>query len=152
MYYPKLVYANFTIEGVFLFGILCLSNKIYGLESLYHIGNFQIIHMEEPNKSHWETPLVGGLNTNSRVGRYKEMLTSCLRWVQDRCACGFQNLVGTSVYGGHTLSPLGTIGLRKKPKHGGDQPPFPFKKDLNLQIHIPIHLPTRFQIQYINLS
>jgi hypothetical protein len=81
MYYPKLVYANFTIEGVFLFGILCLSNKIYGLESLYYIGNFQIIHMEEPNKSHWETPLVGGLNTNSRVGRYKEMLTSCSRWV-----------------------------------------------------------------------
>ena len=57
MYYPKLVYASFTIEGVFLFGIVCLSNKIYGLESLYYIGNFQIIHMEEPNKSHWETPL-----------------------------------------------------------------------------------------------
>ena len=53
MYYPKLVYASFTIEGVFLFGILCLSNKIYGLESLYYIGN-----MEEPNKSHWETPLI----------------------------------------------------------------------------------------------
>ena len=58
MYYPKLVYASFTIEGVFLFGIVCLSNKIYGLESLYYIGNFQIIHMEEPNKSQWETPLV----------------------------------------------------------------------------------------------
>ena len=58
MYYPKLVYASFTIEGVFLFGILCLFNKIYGLESLYYIGNFQIIHMEEPNKSHWETPLL----------------------------------------------------------------------------------------------
>ena len=58
MYYPKLVYASFTIEGVFLFGILCLFNKIYGLESLYYIGNFQIIHMEEPNKSHWESPLM----------------------------------------------------------------------------------------------
>ena len=58
MYHPKLVYASFTIEGVFLFGILCLFNKIYGLESLYYIGNFQIIHMEEPNKSHWETPLI----------------------------------------------------------------------------------------------
>ena len=58
MYYPKLVYASFTIEGVFLFGIFCFSNKIYGLESLYYIGNFQIIHMEEPNKSHWETPLM----------------------------------------------------------------------------------------------
>ena len=58
MYYPKLVYASFSIEGVFLFGILCLFNKIYGLESLYYIGNFQIIHMEEPNKSHWETPLM----------------------------------------------------------------------------------------------
>ena len=54
----KLTYASFTIEGVFLFGIVCLSNKIYGLESLYYIGNFQIIHMEEPNKSHWETPLI----------------------------------------------------------------------------------------------
>ena len=58
MYYPKLVYASFTKEGLFLFGILCLFNKIYGLESLYYIGNFQIIHMEEPNKSHWETPLL----------------------------------------------------------------------------------------------
>ena len=57
MYYPKLTYANSTIEGIFLFGILCLSNKIYGLESLYYIGNFQIMHMEETNKSHWETPL-----------------------------------------------------------------------------------------------
>ena len=58
MYYPKLTYASSTIEGVFLFGILFLLNKIYGLESLYYIGNFQIIHMEEPNKSHWETPLL----------------------------------------------------------------------------------------------
>ena len=57
MYYPKLTYASFTIEGVFLLGILCLSNKIYGLESLYYIGNFQIMHMEETNKSQWETPL-----------------------------------------------------------------------------------------------
>ena len=56
MYYPKLTYASSTIEGVFLFGILCLSNKIYGLESLYYIGNFQIMHMEETNKSKWETP------------------------------------------------------------------------------------------------
>ena len=58
MYYPKLVYASFTIEGVFLFGIVCLSNKIYGLESLYYIGNFQIRYMEEPNKSQSETPLI----------------------------------------------------------------------------------------------
>ena len=58
MYYSKLVYASFTIEGLFLFGILCLFNKIYGLESLYYIGNFQIIHIEEPNKSQWETPLL----------------------------------------------------------------------------------------------
>ena len=57
MYYPKLTYASSTIEGVFLFGILFLLNKIYGLESLYYIGNFQIIHIEDPNKSHWETPL-----------------------------------------------------------------------------------------------
>ena len=58
MYYPKLAYASSTIEGVFLFGILFLLKKIYGLESLHYIGNFQIIHMEEPNKSHWETPLL----------------------------------------------------------------------------------------------
>ena len=57
MYYPKLTFASSTIEGIFLFGILCLSNKIYGLESLYYIGNFQIMHMEETNKSQWETPL-----------------------------------------------------------------------------------------------
>ena len=37
-----------------------------------------------------------------------------------RRVCGFQNLLGTSVYGGHTLSLLGTIGLRWKPKQGGD--------------------------------
>ena len=58
MYYPKLTYASSTIEGVFLFGILCLSTKIYGLESLYYIGNFQIMHMEETNKSQWEIPLL----------------------------------------------------------------------------------------------
>ena len=57
MYYPKLTYASSTIEGIFLFGILCLSNKIYGLESLYYIGNFQIIQIEETNKSHWENGL-----------------------------------------------------------------------------------------------
>ena len=32
MYYPKLTFASSTIEGIFLFGILCLSNKIYGLD------------------------------------------------------------------------------------------------------------------------
>ena len=58
MYYPKLVYASFTIEGVFLFGILCLFNKIYGLESLYYIGNFQIIQMKETNKSNWASGLL----------------------------------------------------------------------------------------------
>ena len=63
MYYPKLTYASSTIEGIFPFGILCLSNKIYGLESLYYIGNFQIMHMEEPNKSHWETPLMSQIET-----------------------------------------------------------------------------------------
>ena len=67
MYYPKLVYASFTIEGVFLFGIVCLSNKIYGLESLYYIGNFQIIHMEEPNKSHWETALLPHWNEFMKI-------------------------------------------------------------------------------------
>ena len=67
MYYPKLTYASSTIEGIFLFGILCLSNKIYGLESLYYIGNFQIIHMEEPNKSHWETPLVTNLEMAAQI-------------------------------------------------------------------------------------
>ena len=63
MYYPKLTYASSTIEGVFLFGILFLLNKIYGLESLYYIGNFQIIHIEDPNKSHWETPLLWYIRT-----------------------------------------------------------------------------------------
>ena len=32
MYYPKLTFASSTIEGIFLFGILCLYNKIYGLD------------------------------------------------------------------------------------------------------------------------
>ena len=32
MYYPKLTFASSTIEGIFLFGILCLSNKIYELD------------------------------------------------------------------------------------------------------------------------
>ena len=32
MYYPKLTFASSIIEGIFLFGILCLSNKIYGLD------------------------------------------------------------------------------------------------------------------------
>ena len=62
MYYPKLTYASSTIEVVFLFGILYLSNKIYGFESMNHIGNFQIIDMEETNKSHWETPLLQKLS------------------------------------------------------------------------------------------
>ena len=58
MFHPKLTYASSTIEGVFLFGILCLYNKIYGFESMNYIGNFQIVDMKEPNKSHWETPLM----------------------------------------------------------------------------------------------
>ena len=58
MNYPKLTYASSAIKGIFLFGILCLSNKIYGFKSMNYIGNFQIIHMEEPKKSHWETPLM----------------------------------------------------------------------------------------------
>ena len=58
MYCPKLIYASSTIEGVFLFGILCLFNKIYGLESLYYIGNFQIIQMKETNKSNWASGLL----------------------------------------------------------------------------------------------
>ena len=61
MHYPKLTYGSSTIEGVFLFGILFLLNKIYGLESLYYIGNIQIIQIEDLNKSHWETPLLGVL-------------------------------------------------------------------------------------------
>ena len=73
MYYPKLVYASFTIEGVFLFGILCHSNEIYGLESLYYIGNFQIIHMEEPNKSHWETPLLSDFILQMVSGNEKKI-------------------------------------------------------------------------------
>ena len=35
-----------------------------------------------------------------------------------RRACGFQNLVGTTVYGGHNLPPLIGIGLRWLPKIG----------------------------------
>ena len=35
-----------------------------------------------------------------------------------RCACGFQNLVGTSVYGEHNLSPLVRIGFKWLPKLG----------------------------------
>ena len=71
MYYPKLTYGSSTIEGVFLFGILFLLNKIYGLESLYYIGNFQIIHIEDPNKSHWETPLLSNSDnwSNGRLSK-----------------------------------------------------------------------------------
>ena len=47
MYYPKLTFAISIIEGVFLFGSLCLSNKIYGSKSLDFIGSFQIMHLEE---------------------------------------------------------------------------------------------------------
>ena len=32
MYYPKLTFASSIIEGIFLFGILCFSNKFYGLD------------------------------------------------------------------------------------------------------------------------
>ena len=35
------------IEGVFLFGSLCLSNKICGSKSLDFIGSLQIMHLEE---------------------------------------------------------------------------------------------------------
>ena len=41
MYYPKLTFASSIIEGIFLFGILCLSKK-RSMDS-NHIGNFQII-------------------------------------------------------------------------------------------------------------
>ena len=37
-----------------------------------------------------------------------------------RRACGFQNLVGTSVYSGHNLAPLVGIGLRWLLKLGVD--------------------------------
>ena len=40
-----------------------------------------------------------------------------------RRACGFQNLLGTLVYGGHNLPHLVGIGLRWLPKLGGDQSP-----------------------------
>ena len=72
-YYPKLVYASFTIEGVFFFGIVCLSNKIYGLKSLYYIGNFQIIYMEEPNKRHWATPLQLNFSISSFYLRFEPL-------------------------------------------------------------------------------
>ena len=39
--------------------------------------------------------------------------------------CGFQNLVGTSVHGGHNLPPLVEKGLWQLPKFGGDQSPCP---------------------------
>ena len=42
-----------------------------------------------------------------------------------RRACGFQNLVGTWVYGGHNLPPLVGIGLRWLPKLGVDTSPRP---------------------------
>ena len=73
MYYPKLIYASPTIEGVFLFGILCLSNKKYGLESLYYIGNFQILPLEKTKKSHWETPLLtlGPVSKLTKIGNHQ---------------------------------------------------------------------------------
>ena len=45
--------------------------------------------------------------------------------VDDKCACGFHNLVGTSVYDGHDMSPLVGIGLRWLPKLGVDMSPRP---------------------------
>ena len=42
-----------------------------------------------------------------------------------RCACGFQNLVGTSVYGGHNLPLLEGIGQKWLSKLGGDMSHFP---------------------------
>ena len=57
MYYPKLTYASSTIEGIFLFGILCLSNKIYGLESLYYIGKNQKVLNWNPTIGQWATGL-----------------------------------------------------------------------------------------------
>ena len=48
-----------------------------------------------------------------------------LKYVHRR-ACGFQNLVGTLVHGGHNLPhPVG-IGLRWLPKLGGDQSSRPY--------------------------
>ena len=58
MYYPKLTYASSTIEGIFLFGILCLSNKIYGLESLYYIGKNQKVLNWNPTIGQWATGLM----------------------------------------------------------------------------------------------
>ena len=43
-----------------------------------------------------------------------------------RRACGFQNLVGTLVYGGHNLSPLVGIGLSWLPKFGVDTSQGPY--------------------------
>ena len=57
IYYPKLTYASPTIEGIFLFGILCLSNKIYGLESLYYIGKNQKVLNWNPTIGQWATGL-----------------------------------------------------------------------------------------------
>ena len=48
MYYPKLTFASSTIEGIFLFGILCLSNKIYGLDPK--------ISLEVSKSCMWEKP------------------------------------------------------------------------------------------------
>ena len=58
MYYPKLTFASSTIEGIFLFGILCLSNKIYGLESLYYIGKNQKVLNWNPTIGQWATGLL----------------------------------------------------------------------------------------------
>ena len=48
MYYPKLTFASSIIEGIFLFGILCLSNKIYGLDPK--------ISLEVSKSCMWEKP------------------------------------------------------------------------------------------------
>ena len=48
MNYPKLTFASSTIEGIFLFGILCLSNKIYGLDPK--------ISLEVSKSCMWEKP------------------------------------------------------------------------------------------------
>ena len=65
-----------------------------------------------------------------------------------RRAYGFQNLVGTSVYGGHDMPPLVGIGLRWLPKLGVDTSPRPHAHRRALSTY----LPKNNLVSYVNAS
>ena len=56
MNYPKLTFGSSNIEGIFLFGFLCLSNKIYGLNPQ--------ISLEVSKSCIWKKPKLVSIDRN----------------------------------------------------------------------------------------